>query len=124
MNNNDSQEIAADLAANAALLEMAEGLGLSVILDRVAPFTVAEAAAAADISETAVLSFPQALASAGLVEQGADGQHFTSCPNMADLRYEAGYLPKPTFPGSGQRPPKQEKGERKRVPRGSPRKTL
>ena len=39
-------------------------------------------------------------------------------------RYEAGYLPKPTFPGSAQRPPKQEKGERKRVPRGSPRKTL
>jgi predicted O-methyltransferase YrrM len=92
MNNNDSQEIAADLAANAALLEMAEGLGLSVILDRAAPFTVAEAAAAADISENAVLSFLQALASAGLVEQGADEQHFTSCPNMADLRYEAGYL--------------------------------
>ena len=39
-------------------------------------------------------------------------------------RYEAGYLPKPTFPGSTQKPPKQEKGERKRVPRGSPRKTL
>lgn len=92
MHNNGSQEIAADLAANAALLEMAEGLGLSAILDRVAPFTLAEAAAAADISEDAAASFLQALLCAGLVEQGADARLFTPCPDLADRRYEAGYL--------------------------------
>jgi hypothetical protein len=97
MNNDDSQqsdskEIAADLAANAAFLEMAEGLGLSALLDRVAPFTLDEAAAAADISEAAAASFLQALLSAGLVEQGADARHFMPCPDLADRRYEAGYL--------------------------------
>lgn len=92
MNNNGSREIAADLAANAALLEMAESLGLSAILDRAAPFTLDEAATAADISKAAAASFLQALLSAGLVEQGADTRHFTPCPDLADRRYEAGYL--------------------------------
>jgi SAM-dependent methyltransferase len=92
MNNNGSQEIAADLAANAALLEMAEGLGLSAILDRVAPFTLDEAATAADISQDAAASFLQALLCAGLLKQGADARHFTPCPDLADRRYEAGYL--------------------------------
>ena len=32
--------------------------------------------------------------------------------------YEAYHLPKPTLPGAKQTPPKQEKGSRKRVPRG------
>lgn len=92
MNNNGSQEIAADLAATAAFLEMAEGLGLSAILDRLAPFTLDEAAAAADISEDAASSFLQALLSAGLVRQGADARHFMPRPDLADRRYEAGYL--------------------------------
>jgi hypothetical protein len=92
MNNNGSQEIAADLAANAALLEMAEGLGLSAILDRASRFTLDEAASAADISEDAALSFLQALLSAGLIQQDTDARYFTPCPDLADRRYEAGYL--------------------------------
>jgi SAM-dependent methyltransferase len=92
MNDNESREIAADLAANAALLEMAENLGLSAILDRAAPFTLEEAATTAGLSEAAAATFLQALLSAGLVEQAADAPHFTPCPNLADLRYEAGYL--------------------------------
>jgi SAM-dependent methyltransferase len=92
MNNNDSQEIAADLAANAAFLEMAEGLGISALLDRVAPFTLDEVATAAGISEAAALSFLQALLSAGLVEQDTDARRFMPCPDLADRRYQAGYL--------------------------------
>jgi SAM-dependent methyltransferase len=92
MNNNGSQEIAADLAANAALLEMAEGLGLSAILDRGSRFTLDEAASAADISEDAALSFLQALLSAGLIQQHTDARCFTPCSDLADRRYEAGYL--------------------------------
>jgi SAM-dependent methyltransferase len=92
MNNTGSQEIAADLAANAAFLEMAEGLGLSNILDREAPFTLDEVATTADLSEDAAQSFLQALLFAGLVKQGADPRHFTPCPDLADRRYDAGYL--------------------------------
>jgi phospholipase C len=39
----------------------------------------------------------------------------TSGP-LSRARYEAGNLPKPTLPGTGQSPPAQEKGQRKRVP--------
>jgi hypothetical protein len=92
MNNNGSEEIAADLAANAALLEMAEGLGLSAILDRVTPFTLDEAATAAEISEDAAASFLQALLCAGLLRQGGDARHFMPCLDLADRRYQAGYL--------------------------------
>lgn len=92
MNSNDVREIAADLAANAALLEMAEGLGLSALLDRAAPFTLDEVTAAAGVPEAGALSFLQALLAAGLVEQGADARHFAPCADLADRRYEAGYL--------------------------------
>jgi SAM-dependent methyltransferase len=92
MDNNDAQEIAADLAADAALLEMAEGLGLSAILDRAAPFTLDEVATAAGISGAAALSFLQALACAGLIEQDTDARHFRPCADLADRRYQAGYL--------------------------------
>jgi len=92
MNSNDSRETAADLAANAALLEMAEVLGLSALLDRAAPFTLDEVSAAAGIPDAGALSFLQVLLAAGLVEQGADARHFAPCADMADRRYEAGYL--------------------------------
>ena len=92
MNSNDSREIAADLAANAALLEIAEVLGISSLLDRLDPFTLDEVTADTDIPEASALSFLQALLSAGLVEEGADARHFVPCSDLADRRYEAGYL--------------------------------
>ena len=36
---------------------------------------------------------------------------------LSRARFEAAYLPKPTLPGAEQKPPTQEKGERKRVPK-------
>lgn len=92
MNSYKFREIAADLAANAALLEMAEGLGLSAILDRMAPFTLDDVTTAADIPEAGALSFLHALLSAGLVEQGQGAGHFVPCADLTDRRYEAGYL--------------------------------
>jgi SAM-dependent methyltransferase len=92
MNSNNTEEIAADLAANAAFLEMAEGLGLSALLDRMGPFTLDEVVAAAGIPEAGALSFLQALLAAGLVDPGADARHFTPCVDLADRRYQAGYL--------------------------------
>src|ERR1700722_8757412 len=92
MSNNDSTEMAADLAANAALLEMADVLGISPILDGGVFFSVAEVAAAADIPEASALSFLRALRAAGLVAGDENGQFFTPCADLADRRYDAGYL--------------------------------
>jgi SAM-dependent methyltransferase len=92
MKNNDYLEIAADLAANAALLELADGLGLSALLDREGPFALDEAVAAAGIPEASAVSFLHAMVCAGLVEQGTDARHYAPCADMADRRYEAGYL--------------------------------
>jgi phospholipase C len=36
---------------------------------------------------------------------------------LSEARYASAYLPKPTLPGSDQKPPTQEKGERKRLPK-------
>jgi SAM-dependent methyltransferase len=92
MSNNDSTEMAADLAANAALLEMADVLGISPILDGGVSFSVAEVEAAADIPEASALSFLRALQAAGLVAGDENGQYFTPCADLADRRYAAGYL--------------------------------
>jgi SAM-dependent methyltransferase len=87
----DDRETAADLAAYAALLEMAENLGLSRILDAGRSFTLGEAAAAAGVSEPGAAGFLAALAAAGLVERDADAQ-YVPCADLADRRYRAGYL--------------------------------
>lgn len=92
MNSNDSRELAADLAANAALLEMAEEIGISALLDREAPFTIDEVARAAEAPEAGALAFLEALLAAGLVERGAEPGSFVPCADLADRRYEAGYL--------------------------------
>jgi SAM-dependent methyltransferase len=100
MGKNDSRELAADLAANAALLEMVDNLGLSSILDQGVSFSVDEVTAATDIPEASALSFLRALVSAGLVAEDAklngngngNGRHFTPCADLADRRYDAGYL--------------------------------
>lgn len=88
----NERETAADLAAYAALLEIAENLGLSRMLDAARPFTVAEAAAAAAIAAPAARSLLTALRSAGLVEPGPDPESFVPCADLADRRYQAGYL--------------------------------
>jgi SAM-dependent methyltransferase len=88
----DFRETAADMAATAAFLEIAEELSLSALLEQKAPFTLDEAIAVTDIPEAGVRSFLQALLAAGLVEQGADARHFLPCADLADRRYEAGYF--------------------------------
>lgn len=92
MDSTHDRETAADLAAYAALLEIADNLGLSRILDAAQPFTLTELASAAGVTETAVSGFLTALVSAGLVEPGANPGCFVPCSDMADRRYQAGYL--------------------------------
>jgi SAM-dependent methyltransferase len=87
------REEAADLAATAAFLEMADGLGLTAILDGRASFTIDEAADQADLPIVGAARFIDALVAAQLVEHDeSDGTRFRACADMAEMRYEAGYL--------------------------------
>ncbi|MEU5911658.1 class I SAM-dependent methyltransferase [Micromonospora sp. NPDC047527] len=92
MISSDVSEIAADLAANATLLEIAENLGLSPLLDRGTPFTLTEATTAAGVPEARTLLFLGAMVAAGLLDRDAETGPFAPCAELADRRYEAGYL--------------------------------
>ncbi len=85
-------ETAADLAGNAALLEIVENLGASELLDAGRPFTAADLAAAAQLAPVRAGVLLDALAASGLVvPTGQDGA-FAACAELADRRYESGYL--------------------------------
>ncbi|WP_448333825.1 class I SAM-dependent methyltransferase [Streptomyces sp. DSM 41534] len=92
MNRTDSAETAADLAAEAALLEIAEELGLSDLLDRAEPFTLRQATDLAAVPAPGAAAYLGALVSAGLVEQAAQDGPYTPVADLADRRYRAGYL--------------------------------
>jgi SAM-dependent methyltransferase len=86
-------ETAADLAAAAAFLEMAEELGISALLDRGDRFTVDDAALAApDLPASGLAAFLAALAAAGLITQVGDEGAFVARPDLVDLRHQAGYV--------------------------------
>lgn len=91
MTTNSVREIAADLAADAALLEIAENVGVSTLLDGEAPFSLAEVTALASVPEAGARSFLGALVAAGLLDPAGEDS-FTPCADMADRRYAAGYL--------------------------------
>ncbi|MFD3664869.1 class I SAM-dependent methyltransferase [Streptomyces sp. NPDC058659] len=84
-------ETAADLAAVAALLEMADRLGIVPLLERGEPVTVAELAVAADVPEEGMGRFLSALVAAALlVPTGV--KEFRVADDFADRIYESGYL--------------------------------
>ncbi|GII64845.1 methyltransferase type 12 [Sphaerisporangium krabiense] len=85
-------ETAADLAAVAALLEIAEEIGITPLLDRAEPFTVEDVAAAAAAPTRNCAEFVNALHAAGLVDRVGESERFLPCPDMADRRYESGYV--------------------------------
>jgi len=91
MTTNSAREIAADLAADAALLEIAENVGISTLLDGAVPFTLDEVTAMGGVPETGARSFLGALVAAGLLDSDGDDR-FTPCADMAERRYDAGYL--------------------------------
>jgi SAM-dependent methyltransferase len=92
MSSHHSTETAADLAAVAALLEIAEELGVSPLLDQGEPFTLSELAEAGEMADEGATGFVEALCAAGLVEQTGDPEKFVPSGDMADRRYESGYL--------------------------------
>lgn len=92
MSSHHFSETAADLAAVAALLEIAEELGVSPLLDGAQPFTLDDLADAGGLTGDGAGGLVEALAAAGLVERTGDARKFVPCADMADRRYESGYL--------------------------------
>lgn len=92
MSSNQTSETAADLAATAALLEIAEELGVSPLLDRAEPFTLDDLAETGGLPEEGAAGLVEALVAAGLVEPTGDPRKFVPCDDMANRRYESGYL--------------------------------
>lgn len=98
MANDYPRETAADLAANAAFILMADELGVSPLLDKGEPFTRDALVEAAQNNAEGVGEFLRALIAAGLVEPvGGEGDsddngRFVTSADYAERRYEAGYL--------------------------------
>ncbi|MEV6347150.1 class I SAM-dependent methyltransferase [Actinoplanes sp. NPDC051851] len=85
-------EPAADLAAVTALLEMAENLGLSALLDSGDAFTADDAATAAHIPRQSAVSFLEALDAAGLAVATEPEHAYTGAAELPALRHAAGYV--------------------------------
>ncbi|GCE00795.1 class I SAM-dependent methyltransferase [Embleya hyalina] len=85
-------ETAADLAAAAAFLEMAEDLGISTLLDSADGFTADDVGLAApDVPACEWAGFLAALVAAGLLVAEEDGT-YRGRPDLPIVRHEAGYV--------------------------------
>lgn len=92
MSSHPPTEAAADLAAVAALLEIAEELGLSPLLDRGEPFTREDLTGTGGMTGDGATGLVEALCASGLVDRTGDPGKFVPCPDLADRRFESGYL--------------------------------
>jgi SAM-dependent methyltransferase len=92
MSSQHTSETAADLAAVTALLEIAEELGVSPLLDQGEPFSLDELADTGGMTGDGASGFAEALCASGLVERTGDPDKFVPCPDLAARRYESGYL--------------------------------
>jgi SAM-dependent methyltransferase len=86
------RETAADMAAVASLLEMADRLGVLYLLERDEPFSSADLAAAADVPEPGAAAYIHALSAAALVVPEPGGETFRGAADLADRIYESGYM--------------------------------
>lgn len=87
-----TRETAADMAAVASLLEMADRLGVLHVLQQDAPFGAKEIAEAAEVPKAGAASYLHALAAAGLVVEAGGAGAFLAADDFADRLYESGYM--------------------------------
>lgn len=90
--NEFARESAADLAAVAALLEMADRLGVLHVLQQDSPFGAKEIAEAGEVPRAGAARFLHALAASGLVVEAGGADAFLAADDFADRLYESGYL--------------------------------
>jgi SAM-dependent methyltransferase len=84
------REIAADMAAVASLLEMADRLGVLHVIRRSGGFRTADLAREADIPEAGAAAYLEAMTNAALVIPDGDG--FRAAADIAERIYESGYM--------------------------------
>jgi capreomycidine synthase len=85
-------ETAADLAAVASLLEIADRLGVIHLLERDGAFTIEEVATAAQVPLDGASGYLEALLAASLVVPAGPPDTYRAAADFDDRRYEAGYL--------------------------------
>lgn len=86
------EEVAADMAAVAALLEIADRLGVIHLLERGQPFSLAELAAAAEVPQDGAAQYIEALLAAAVITPvGAPGI-YRAADDFDRRRHESGYL--------------------------------
>lgn len=86
------EEVAADMAAVAALLEIADRLGVIYLLERGQPFSLAELAAAAEVPQDGAAQYIEALLAAAVITPvGAPGI-YRAADDFDRRRHESGYL--------------------------------
>lgn len=83
-------QIAADLAATTALIEIGEQLGVSHFLQTTESFTAADFADVANVPEDAAKEYLEAMRAAALVISA--GEQFRAADDFAEHRHTAGYL--------------------------------
>lgn len=88
----ETRETAADLAAVAALLEMADRLGVMPVLQGDADFGAAQIAESAGIPEQGAADYLMAAAVAGIVVVTPQPGRFRVADDFDDRVYESGYL--------------------------------
>jgi precorrin-6B methylase 2 len=89
---NAHQDVASDFAAYTALLEIAQRVGLSQMLDSGASFTLADASAVTRTGQVQTASLLSALVAAGLLDPDESSSTFIASVDLAERRYQAGYL--------------------------------
>lgn len=88
----DEPETAADIAAVAAMLEIADRLGIMHILQRGHAFDAATLAAAAKVPEQGAANYLEAAVAAGIVVETGDPGSFRAAKDFDERVYESGYL--------------------------------
>lgn len=87
-----TRETAADMAAVAALLEIADRLGVIHLLEHGKPFGIGDLAAAAAVPEDSAAAYLEALTACAIVEEAGAAGMYQAAADFADRRYESGYL--------------------------------
>jgi SAM-dependent methyltransferase len=85
-------ELAADMAATTALIEIGEQIGALHLLEAGQPFAASDLAAAAGIPLSAAAGYLEALAAAVLIVAADVPGSFCAAEDFASRRHEAGYL--------------------------------
>jgi SAM-dependent methyltransferase len=88
----NGRERAADIAAVAALLEIADRLGVLSVIDSGKPFRIDDLSKSGNVPADGAATFVKALNAASIIQPSGEPDTFETVADFAQLRYESGYL--------------------------------